>query len=340
MTATKNPDYFLFPHMTLPASLLKNFSVFLPHLNVLEIIGKTSVPEWAHDWLKGRPAIDDSELSARIKAALGGYRDFAEVRGGPGGVLGFLKQALDEIDEPRYKIQEELRGKSDPKGEDAGETRIVQDSLFLEMSRELDEKELEIQDGYDRMDEIEQEFRDILGIEDEDCEEMKTDLLSALVYDENSLLFMLEKRIESWFRIFMQRPLASMPVFVAGYPEVVLEALDLLRTGCERSGQEFSTAVYTLGPLPASGVVWSGKDGLDDFLRSAALGEEPEVLEEKRLVLQNGFNKLCNGSDSGMSLLITVVKNVSVGAIPGLPAMPPSGEAGTWPPIFLSIEIG
>jgi hypothetical protein len=353
MTDTNSLDYFLFPHMTLSSSLLENLCVFLPHLNILEIISKVSIPEWAMDRLHGYAVFTDPELSSRIKSSLEGYRDFAKVRGGPGGVLGFLRQALDEMDESRYRIQEELRGKFAPDKDDE-DTRIVQASLFLEMARELDEKELEIQAGFDRVNTVEQEFRDILGIEDEESEPVGVDLLSTLVHDENGLLFMLEKRIESWLRVFAARPVANTPVFVTGFPEVALEALEIIRTGCERGGKDFSTASYMLGPLPfclpprdvpgVSDALSACRRGLDDFIGSAARGEEPEKTETKRRLLQNAFEELFARCEQPVNreatLQLTVVKNICAAAIPGLPARPLTDEPGTWPPVFLTVQTG
>jgi hypothetical protein len=352
MTDTNRLDYFLFPHMTLSANSLEKLCVFLPRLDILEIISRVAIPEWARDRIYGHAVLSGDELLSRISDCLRGYRDFATVRGGPGGMLGYLKQALEDIEEPRYRIQEELRGKI-PHAKDDKELEIVQAALFLEMARELDEKELEIESGYDRLNAIEQEFRDILGIEEEDIEQVGPDLSETLVHDENSLLYMLGKRIESWLRMLSAGPAINPPVFVAGFPEVVAEILDTIRTQLERSGKEFSTALYRLGPLPCPGgasrtlrdepglseIASACRSGLDDFLRSAARNEETE---EKRNALNTTFEELCTRSgtpeDARTTLLVTVVKNVPVAAMPGLPSLPLATDAQSWPPIFLSCE--
>ena len=353
MTDTDSLDYFLFPHMALSSNSLKNLCVFLPGLNILEIIGRASIPEWAKDRVYGYAVLSEGELFSRVRACLEGYRNFAKVHGGPGGILGFLRQALDEIDEPRYRIQEELRGKC-PSGKEAEEKEIVQASIFLEMARELDEKDFELEAGYDRVSAIEQEFRDILGIEDEESEMVETNLSSPFAPDENGLLYMLARRIESWFRIFSLRPVVSMPVFVAGLPEVADEALDIVRIGCERSGKGFSTAAYALGPVPWPGLlpdapgvleaVSSCRRGLDEFIRSAARGEGPEKLEGRRGALQNAFEELCSKcgapEDARATLRLTVVEKVFLTAIPGLPALSLCGDAESFPPVFLSLERG
>ncbi len=327
---------------------LENLCALLPCLNMLEIISRASIPERAKDRICVHPVISQAELISRIRNSIEGYREFAKVHGGPGGILGFLSHAFGETDEPRYRIQEELRGKVPPE-KDAKESQIVQAALFLEMARELDEKELEIEAGFDRMNQIEQEFRDILGIEEEEAHQVGSDLSSPLVLDESSLLYMLKKRIESWFRMLSSGPATKMPVFVTVFPEVVLEALDIVRTGCEKSGQDFSTAAYTLGPVPWTGRLLDGHeflvsvsscgDRLGDFIKSAAGSEEPEKTEDKRRLLQSAFEELCKrcgaAQDEKATLRVTVVKNVSASAIPGLPQLDFGGE-GSWSPVFLA----
>jgi hypothetical protein len=345
-------NYLLFPHLTLFSNAAANL-MFLPRLSVLEILSRAPVPQWAKNWLFPHPAISDPEMASLIGAGLAAYREFAKIHEGPGGILGFIKQSLGEIEEPRYRIQEQLRGKSSMSAE---KDEILQASLLLEMARELDDKQLEIAAGYDRSNAIEQEFRDILGIEDEDSQLVASNLSSALAADESSLLYMLEKRIRSWLKVMSAGPALNMPVFVCGFPEVVEEILDIIAAGCAKNGKDFTTTSFELGrvPWPAGGagplnagtgvpeLVQTCRQGLDDFLRSAAQTASPEETEEKRLILQTSFEELCAGCDAPEEALptvsVSVVKNIPVSAIPGLP---PLGEkTEPWPPIFLCIDSG
>ena len=215
MTGSETLTYFLFPHMTLSASDFRNLCIFLPRLNVLEIARQASIPEWAQERISRWPVLSGEELSSRIVSCLEAYRAFAQVHGGPGGVLGFLNQALDEIDEPRYRIQEELRGKS--RTENRGRTspspapsiqalvlspELFKAALFLEIARELDEKELEIESGYSRLNSMEQEFQEILGIEDEESERSETGLTPALAPDTNGLFICFRSESEAGFKCF------------------------------------------------------------------------------------------------------------------------------------------
>ena len=97
---------------------------------------------------------------------------------------------------------------------DPAQKESVQAAIFLEIARELDEKELEIASSYAHLNAIEQEFHDILGIEDEESDRAETNLTPALAPDTNGLLYMLPRRIQSWFRMLSLKPPESMPVFV------------------------------------------------------------------------------------------------------------------------------
>jgi hypothetical protein len=358
MSAVNELNYFLFPHMTLSEQDFRRLWIFLPRLSVLEIAGPASIPEWAQDRFSGWPVLPSEELSTRIGACIEGYRTFAQIHGGPGGILGFLSRAFDQVDEPRYRIQEKLRG-SCPPDMNPAQKEIVQAAVFLEIARELDEKELEIASGYARLNAIEQEFRDILGIEDEELDLAETNLTPALAPDTNGLLYMLPRRIESWFRMLSLQPLEGMPIFVGCFPEVIEEAVEMVRTRCERDGKKFSAATYSLGSIPrlnglgskqfrtlieAPGMpdlLSSCHHDLEDFIMSAARSENPDELKGKGRLLQSAFQRFCRKCDAPegdqVSLNVTLVENVSPGDVPGFPGTPPGFEAGAWAPVFLCI---
>ena len=358
MTAANELNYFLFPHTTLSENHFRNLCVFLPRLSVLEIARQASIPEWAQENFSGWPVLRGGELSTQIGSCVEGYRAFAQVHGGPGGMLGFLSRALDETDEPRYRIQEKLRG-SCPPDLDPAQKEIVQAAIFLEIARELDEKELEIASSYAYLNAIEQEFRDILGIEDEELDLAETNLTPALAPDTNGLLYMLPRRIESWFRMLSLQPLEGMPIFVGCFPEVIEEAVEMVRTRCERDGKKFSAATYSLGSIPrlnglgskqfrtlieAPGMpdlLSSCHHDLEDFIMSAARSENPDELKGKGRLLQSAFQRFCRKCDAPegdqVSLNVTLVENVSPGDVPGFPGTPPGFEAGAWAPVFLCI---
>ena len=358
MTGVNELNYFLFPHMTLSEHDFRNLWVFLPRLSVLEIAKQASIPEWAQERFSGWPVLRGGELLAQIGSCVEGYKAFAQVHGGPGGMLGFLSRSLAETDEPRYRIQEKLRG-SCPSDMDPAQKEILQAALFLEIARELDEKELEIASSYADLNAIEQEFHDILGIEDEESDRAETNLTPALAPDTNGLLYMLPRRIQSWFRMLSLQPPESMPVFVGCFPEVIEEAVEMIRTGCERDGKQFSAPTYLLGSIPrldglgskqfrtlieAPGMpdlVSSCRHGLEDFIKSTAGGENPDELQDKGRLLQSAFEGFCRKCDAPegerVSLNVTLVGNASPGYVPGFSWASPGLEAGGWTAVFLCI---
>ena len=236
---------------------------------------------------------------------------------------------------------------------------LLQAALFLEIARELDEKELEIQSGYARLNSIEREFRDILGIENDESGRAETNLTPALAPDTNGLLYMLPKRIESWFRLFAIKPVENMPVFVACFPEVIEETLEIIRTWCERDEKEFSAANYLLGSIAGldglgakqfrslieapgmSELLSSYQHDLEKVITSAAGGGKAAELEEKSLLVQSSFDKFCRNAqmpeENTINLRLTVVQNVLLTEVPGLSGLSRGFGAAGWPPVFLSI---
>ena len=140
------------------------------------------------------------------------------------------------------------------------------------------------------------------------------------------------------------------------------EALEMIRTGCERDGKEYSAATYLLGSIPrldglgskqfrtlieAPGMpdlLSSCHHGLEDFIRSTAGGENPDELQGSSRLLQGAFERFCRKCEvpegDRISLKITWVRNVSLGDVAGFLGASPGFEAGAGAPVFLSIAAG
>ena len=359
MTAgTETLNYFVCPHMALSDDDFRLLSIFLPGVNVLEIVRPASIPQWARERFCGYPVLRGSELASRIDSCLQGYRNFAQVHGGPGGILGFLSAVFDESQEPRYFIQEELRGKSG-QNMDPVQKEIIRAALFLEIAREFDEKELEIESGYSRLSAMEQEFRDIVGIDEEDTEAAEAHLTPALAHDPNGLLYMLPKRIESWFRLFSLQPVEGLPVFVGCLPAVAQEIIEAIRTGCEQNGKECSSSTYSLGSIPVnmgqkqfrSLIEAPGKPELlsgwhrelEDLIKAAAGGENRAKLQDRSRSLRSAFEKLCGKcavEGDRADLDMTLVERVSFADTAGYLGVSGGFRAAAWTPVFLGIRKG
>jgi hypothetical protein len=312
---TDSPSYFLFPHLTLSENDFRNFHIFLPHLNVFEINRPVSIPEWLRERFHGWPVIREKNFLAQVDSCLKSYHAFAEVHGGNGGTLAFLSQTRDDTSETRLHIQEELRGKC-PSHWDDTHRETFQASVFLEIARELDEKELELESSYAQLNALESEFRGILGIAgNEETDEAQATLSPPLISDRAGLLFMLPTRIESWFQLFSVQPVDGTPVFVASHPEVISETLEIIRTGCARTAKKFSSARISLGSFPKldqlgrkqfqSLIEAPGTPALfaaywhdlDNFLTEAARAKNTDELESKSEPLKHHLDKFCRNCD-------------------------------------------
>ena len=277
-----NPlQYFLFPHLTLSEAEFRKFFVFLPRLDLFEISGKAHIPEWAREKFCGRPTIRQEALASRVASCIREYRAFSDVHGGSGGTLGYLSQILNEMETPRY-IRQELRGKSTTL--DEAEKELLQAAVFLEMARELDEKELELESSYERLSAVESQFRGILGISEEDEEEaVETGFGTPLTPDRAGLLFMLSNRIGSWFRLFSFQQVETLPVFTASYPEIMEETMEHDRQRMRARRQRLLSVTFPARIVSRLGHAWAQTVSLPyrsarDFRASALIPQHTRIL--------------------------------------------------------------
>lgn len=308
---TDSPSYFLFPYGIPSEDDLRNFSIFLPNLNILEILRPAVIPEQLRDRFRGLPVIGEKDFLARIDSCIKGYYAFAEVHGGEGGILAYLSQTRGDTSETRLRIQEKLRGNS-PSRLDEAQRKILQAAVFLEIARELDEKELELEGSYERLNELEREFSGILGIEgDEDSEEAEATLSSPLIPDGAGALFMLPTRIESWFQLFSVHPVEGMPVFIANHPDVISETLEMMGSRRAHTSGESSPARISLGSFPrlnklgpkqfqslieAPGIpaiLDAYRHDLDSFMLEASRAKNSDELESRSEPLRHHLDKFC-----------------------------------------------
>ncbi|MHC1726466.1 MAG: hypothetical protein AB9866_10730 [Syntrophobacteraceae bacterium] len=328
-------NYYLFPHLTLSERDFRSLYLFLPRLNLLEILQPASIPEWGRDKISCLPAIGDEQMLSHIKSCVQGYRDFAEIHGANRGSMGFLSQVMAEKLEPRYLIQEELRGKCPPDFY-SSHKELLQACVFLEISRELDERELDLESGYAQVDALEKEFRGILGISDED-EAEEAGFTLPLAPDSSGLLFMLPKRMESWFRLLSFHNKDGIPVLIGCHSEVIEQTLELIREGCTKAGKEITTAGFSLGSLPrfeglgqkqfrsiidapeTRELLASYWRDLEALVRKSAEVGNREAIETGSDILRRRLETFCRNCDTPgkdhVELRLTVAENVSVADI-------------------------
>ncbi|MEN6437924.1 MAG: hypothetical protein ABFD97_05030 [Syntrophobacter sp.] len=361
-------DYFLFPRLTLSEQDFRGLAVFLPKLSIFQVATPAAIPEWCRDRFTGRPFIRDPEFLGLVKSGIQGYRAFAEAHGG-GGMMGYLSQALDDMSDTRFRIQEELRGKY-PVQMDPATIDLLRSAIFLDISRELDDRAQELDSSYARADKIEKQFRDILGIDEDEAGEVPEDMSIPLLPESSSHEYMLPERIRNWFHLFAVESPGSMPVFVTTDPDALRETLDIIHPAVNREGKDFEVFEFSLGAFPrpdqlgqkqflsltespgSPALLASYRENLDLFLRKAAESPRPGTLESEAETLAKGLRKFCGDCDIEdlVTLRLTLPQGLTISdieAVLGLGTAPGDRQnssttggmdSETRPALFLCLE--
>lgn len=257
--------YFLFPHSVLPGSESRHLSILLPNLYLLQAIQKPVIPEWAADRFQVYPTLPSGEVLDR---AVDCYRGYHEIAGLHGDSVDLASLTCDWVDtkESRTHIQGTLRGRKAVEGEHE-KRLLLEAAVFIEMARELDQQETELEESYDRLNSLEEEFKQIIGIGPEDELDEATQALSQPLRPERSgLLYMLPRRIACWLRLFSTRMPEGSPVLVSASREVIEELLDPVRAHGDRTGKPVSIIRRSLAVIPS--LEHLGTDDFRELLRN------------------------------------------------------------------------
>jgi hypothetical protein len=246
-------DYLLFPYTILPEKEHYLLSILLPRLSLLQVVRLPVIPTRLQGQITGLSAITDPGQLQNVELCLKGYQQFATVHG-ENSVLASLslEQISNDFAESRFRIRTQLK-KGDSEESHDRETALAEAAIFLEMARDLDEKEMELEVGLTEIDGLEGEFREILGISDEDDWADVIDILNPALRAEKAYLsFMLPKRIESWLRLFLKRKSPACPTTLVTTSQAVVEELfDPVRVEYERAGKSFEPGRVLLGSIPS-----------------------------------------------------------------------------------------
>ncbi len=244
-------EFHLFPHTLLSETAVRHLGIMLPRLCLQQILRPPEFPGWIEGRFAAFKVIEDARLTEKIALFLKGFNELAQLSG-ESGLLGPMSRGpAEESEESRIEIQGEIRGRRihDP---DAKRLLLVEAGVFMEMSRELDEKEMELELGYDRASKMEGEFREILGISGEEELGEAAEIVSPpLSREKTYLLYMISRRIAFWSRLFLNACPESDQILVALSPEVVEEVLDPIRTRCEKAGKAFHVERIPLVSIPS-----------------------------------------------------------------------------------------
>lgn len=245
---------FLFPHTTLPETLFRQSFFMLPPLRLLEVLKPAVVPGWGQARFHTWPVFADESWRQPVRSLLEQYRGIASVYGDEG-ILTFVQGRLqgDDLSETRFRIQSELRGRA-ATADDPARELALEAAVFLELARELDEKELELMQNLSQVGRLEEAFREILGATDEEEAELQHAVQTEnppLAPDWGHFSHEMRRRVGMAFRLLSLRPPEKAPVFVAIHQDVVTELMDPFQTERERSGEAWEPLVYELCTFPS-----------------------------------------------------------------------------------------
>lgn len=311
--AGDSPRFMLFPHTVLSDREYRHLSLLLPGLSVLQILRPPAAPAWLSQMLVGWPVVTEEEKIKTIRLALKGFQEFATVHGDESALASLsLDQISRASSESRLRIQSELKRK-DAEVVNERETLLLEAAVFLEMARDLDEKEIEVEAGLSRMDSLEGEFREILGIsEDARLEDTLETMSPPLRADKTGLSYMLPKRIESWFRLLSNAMPPALPVLVTTEP-VLEELIEWFRTKGGATGIMPEPKRIPLAAIPAmdglaiedflsllsdpeaSGILTSYWQGLENIILSPLDPTGHEALSQTAETLQDLLRRYCAG---------------------------------------------
>ena len=322
--------YLLFPHTTITEKDYRHLAILLPHLSVLQVIRPLLVPPWGQEQFRGWPVLEEEGLIEQVKLFLKGFQEFATVHGENSMMASLSHEWIArEAVESRFRIQGALKEKK----AEASESRrnlLLEAAVFLEMARDLDEHEAELEGNLVEVDGLEEEFREILGITDEEeIDEAISALTPSLLDAERSgLSFMLPKRISCWLRLFLNQlpPDSLSPVLVSLSPEVMEEVLDPVVAERDRSGTPLEFIQTTPGTFPSlerltseefqdllhqlltSGHLPDYRLRLADFLGAPTDNALREALTLSSTSLQNAMEDFCRstGKTSGKQVSLTI----------------------------------
>lgn len=244
--------YVLFPHSVMAEHEARHLALLLPNLQLLEIVSPLQVPGWGRGHFVPQAVLSDLEFIQRVKHYLRDYREFADTHQDTDTmVLLQTHRQGQDIETSRILLQTQLRGRP-AKGPDMAEWLRLEAASFLELARELDERELELEGHYRRMEELEEDFREILGVVDgEEIEEVAEAVDLPLAPDRNRLTHHLVKRAASWYRLFGDQLQQPGMVMLTLTRDITMELLDPIQTEWERIGRPFSWVQRPVVTLPS-----------------------------------------------------------------------------------------
>jgi hypothetical protein len=244
--------HLLFPYLTLSDRDLRHLALLTPGTGLLQVLGPPALPAWAAPHFGALPAGLSLEEKEQITRALGSYREFAAVHQDHCLTASFSAETLSrESSESRFDIQTQLRGKGD-QDPDPETRKLLEAAVFLEMARELDQREIDLESDLAQAAHLETEFREILGIGDEDSQDDAMETLTPpLTASRAHLSFMLPRRMTSWLRLSGRTlPAGRLPTLVTVSQEVIDEIVERVEASHRQRASKPALIQVPLASIP------------------------------------------------------------------------------------------
>jgi len=261
---------FLFPFSHLPDSYYRFLELMLPSMKVLGFIKPPYCPPWDRGMIATCSLSLTQDKMDLLRNAYKGYQEFAKIHGERHLLETIsLATAEDEWAESRIRLRSVLKtpetGSSDPVW-----NLVAESIIFLELARDLDERDIEVDNDLFKVKDIEDQFKASLGLEsEEDLEEVEEAVrITAEELPRRSYFgYLIKMRIIYWLRIFFARLSfyirrcqisegtvmtvgQYLPIMLCISRDVAEELMDPVRTKEERNGFSWSPEVVTLVEVP------------------------------------------------------------------------------------------
>jgi len=248
-----NRPFALFPYQVLSEQAFRTLALLIPKTHLLQILETTALPAWGSSHFETLPAgLDDGE-ARQIRQALASFGEFAAVHQDHCLKASYSAESLLRQNwESRFDIETSLRGKG-KKGPDPETRRFLEAALFLEMARELDQRQSDLEADLAEAARLENEFREILGISEEEAnpEDSLETLSPPLAAARAHLSFMLPKRIASWLLVFSRTHFAAETFgLVTVNGEVIDGIVDRLEAAARHRASRPELIQFPLAALP------------------------------------------------------------------------------------------
>ncbi|MEJ5301350.1 MAG: hypothetical protein WHS38_10215 [Thermodesulforhabdaceae bacterium] len=261
---------FLFPFSHLPDSYYRFLELTLPSMQVLGFIRPPYCPPWDKGMISVHSLSLDQHKMDLLHNIYKGYQEFARIHGEKH-ILETISLAKveEELAETRTRLRSALKG-YETGSSDPGWNFIVESIIFLELARDLDEKDIEVDNDLFKVKDLEDQFRASLGLEsDEDFEDVEEAVrIAAEELPRRSYFgYLTRMRTVQWLRMYfanlsfyvrrchidegrITKLGKQLPILLCISRDVAEELIDPVRTKEERGGFTWFPEIITLVDVP------------------------------------------------------------------------------------------